>query len=355
MTGLRLRIGDGDVFDPRLNYGMELMEAENRFGPPKKAHAVSSYIDEPGEHIDPRTVADAFDYKIKVLITARRPDTVATVINAFNGDIKETDEGGVDRYKTLSIILPGMDIMIAGIPDPIETPEDFFTWRNEQCAVAEIKVRVNDPSKCRWGNIGSVPPSPGTEAFTLKYRRDAASFVFSDELTRICAENDVRLYCRHGVGVSRGADKLERDPTRRFRRVCHAQINDGGAYDWRDQSLRIKSPADLKSEIELYINGVNETVPGGANGLYIGSCDRRKWWSRFKSGVGWNKSNMGQGSLPDKTPFTTVYTTFALGICEDEATNRQAVGSVIDGTVFRLYFDGSTGTYNLRTKKGWVK
>lgn len=356
MNELRLRIGDGDAFDPADKYGMELKEAENRFGPPKKAHAVSSYIEEPGEHLDPRAVADAFDYKIGVLITARHPDTVAKVIAAFNNDIKETDEGGVDRYKTLSIILPDRDTAIVGTPNPIETTDDFFTWRNEQCAVAEISMRVNDPTKCRWGSVGSSHIKPGEESFTLKYKRSAGEFVFSDELTRICAENDVRLYCRHAVHPNRGMHRGTRDPSRKFRRVCHSLY--GGALcgsDWRDDSLRITSPADLKSEMELYVHGVNNTDPEGDNGLYVGGGDRFSWWSKFMSGVTWGeKSGAEAANLAAQTPFTTVYTTFALGICADEGT-KPAIGSIIDGTVFRLYFDGATGVFNLRTKKGWVK
>lgn len=63
-----IQIGEGTVKDSLGGYGLIYLESDQIFDAPTKDYDKTSYIEEAGEHIDRRTVADAFDFKIKFLV-----------------------------------------------------------------------------------------------------------------------------------------------------------------------------------------------------------------------------------------------------------------------------------------------
>ena len=67
MIKVRLQIGDGAIEDTYSKWGLIYLDADERTEAPIKAREVTSYAEEAGEHVDPRSVPDAFDYTAKFL------------------------------------------------------------------------------------------------------------------------------------------------------------------------------------------------------------------------------------------------------------------------------------------------
>lgn len=159
MIRVRLQIGDGEIEDTFDKWGLIYMDADVRTEAPIKKRKTSSYAEEAGEHTDPRTVQDAFDYTVKFLIEAPNTNLLNAnaKIAAFNKALY-TQENGSDirMYKEITFFNDYGRVRIAGIPDPIAQPESLYRrsdGRVMDCAQVELKIRVGDPSKCDFESI----------------------------------------------------------------------------------------------------------------------------------------------------------------------------------------------------------
>lgn len=157
MIKVRLKIGDGAVVDTEQQYGFIYLDSDKRVGAPTKGFEKTSYPEEEGEHILPKTVDDAFDYKVKFFVQADSLVNANAKITAFNASLY-TKSGDVKTYKPVTFYNDYKRHKIVGYPSEIAEAEDF--WRDPSNQVNDIviiewKIRVTEPSLCDF-NLAAV-------------------------------------------------------------------------------------------------------------------------------------------------------------------------------------------------------
>lgn len=151
MIKVDLKIGDGNKMDSVDGYGLVYVSADSRFSAPIKAFEKSSYPEQEGENIDPKTVDDAFDYKVTWLVKANGSlDNANTTIANFNAMLY-SQEGDVKTFKRVIFYNYYKRIKIEGIPSPIQEATEY--WRDSsgtQHDVVQVEwlIRVDKPSLC---------------------------------------------------------------------------------------------------------------------------------------------------------------------------------------------------------------
>lgn len=154
MMTSRIKIADLPVEDFFKKWGFIYIDADERTEAPIKARDTTSYAEEPGEHLDPRTVPDAFDYSAQFLIVCpnRNLDNANEKIAAFNRALYSTDpDSGVRTYKRVTFYNDHNRVVISGIPAPIAEPKDFYRRDDGSvmdCVQVELKIRVDKPELC---------------------------------------------------------------------------------------------------------------------------------------------------------------------------------------------------------------
>lgn len=170
----RLQIGDGEILDTYKGWGFIYMDADERTEAPIKTRETTSYAEEAGEHIDPRTVQDAFDYTVKFLIECPNCnlENANAKIAAFNKALYSASyNSDIRTYKEVTFYNDYNRVKIVGLPEPIAQPTDFFRRQDGSaldCAQVELKIRVSDPSKCDFNTsiqeteTPDIPEDPDT-------------------------------------------------------------------------------------------------------------------------------------------------------------------------------------------------
>lgn len=154
MITARIQIEDGQILDTYEGHGMIYLSADNRTEAPIKKRDTTSYAEEAGEHVDTRTVQDAFDYKVKFLIEApnKNLQNANAVIAAFNRQLYAQEVNSVIRtYKKVTFYDDYKRVKIVGIPEPIAEPTELYRRQNGSvmdCATVELVIHVSDPTKC---------------------------------------------------------------------------------------------------------------------------------------------------------------------------------------------------------------
>lgn len=154
MITSRIQIAGGQILDTYEGYGFIYMSADNRTEAPIKKRDVTSYAEEAGEHTDPRTVQDAFDYKVKFLIEAPNQNLVNAnaKIKAFNNALyTQQNNNDIRIYKEVTFYDDYKRVKIVGLPEPISEPTDFYRRQDGSvmdCAEVELTIHVSDPTKC---------------------------------------------------------------------------------------------------------------------------------------------------------------------------------------------------------------
>ena len=94
MIRVSIQIEDGVAYDSYSKYGFIYKKSDRRFAPPEKKCDTSSYAEEAGEHIDNRTVYDAFDYSVEFIIECPNKNLghANRKIAAFTAAIRESHE-----------------------------------------------------------------------------------------------------------------------------------------------------------------------------------------------------------------------------------------------------------------------
>lgn len=154
MIQSRLQIDDGDILNLYDGYKLIHMETDTRFEAPIKKRDTTSYAEETGEHVDPRTVQDAFDYEVKFIVEAPNKDltNANAVIAAFNKKLyTQAADSDIRVYKEVTFYNDFKRIKIVGLPEPIQEAKSLYRRQNGDvmdCAQVTFKIRVSDPSKC---------------------------------------------------------------------------------------------------------------------------------------------------------------------------------------------------------------
>lgn len=152
MIQSRLQIADGDILNLYDAHKLIHMKTDTRFEAPIKKRDTTSYAEEAGEHTDPRTVQDAFDYKVTFIVEAPNKDltNANTVIDEFNRKLY-TQDGEIRTYKEITFYNDFKRIKIVGLPEPIQEAKSLYRRQNGEvmdCAQVEWTIRVSDPTKC---------------------------------------------------------------------------------------------------------------------------------------------------------------------------------------------------------------
>lgn len=151
MIKVRLQIGDGEILDTQDGYGLIYVSSDNRLSTPLKEFEKTSYPEEEGEHISPKTVDDAFDYKVSWLIASNGSlGNANAVISRFNSMLY-TQVGDVKTFKQVVFYNDYKKVKIVGVPTLISEATEF--WRDSQgkqhdVVQVEWNIRVSKPSLC---------------------------------------------------------------------------------------------------------------------------------------------------------------------------------------------------------------
>lgn len=154
MINVRIKIGDGAIEDTFAAHKLIYMDADNRTEAPIRKRDVTSYAEEAGEHTDPRTVQDAFDYKAQFIIDGQDKDLkrVNSIIAAFNSKLYTQETGSdIRTYKEVTFYNDFKPCKIVGLPEPIAECKEFKKSRNGyEFAQVEFVIHVSDPTKCNF-------------------------------------------------------------------------------------------------------------------------------------------------------------------------------------------------------------
>jgi hypothetical protein len=155
MITVRIKIGTGAVRDTYETYGMIYVESDTRFEADLNDFATTTYAEQSGENMDPRTTRKAFDYKIKFLIETPNSDieNANAKIRAFNSLLyTKASDSDVLTFKTVTLYNDYKRVKIVGTPkDFIKEATDF--WRDDNkvaydCVQAELTIHVSNPELC---------------------------------------------------------------------------------------------------------------------------------------------------------------------------------------------------------------
>lgn len=150
MLTARINI-DGTVRDSQY-YGLVYLDSDKVTAAPSKGFESTSYPEEEGEHILPKTVDAAFDYKVKFFIQADSLENANKKIATFNRELYTPEQGSdVKTYKQVEFYNDYKRHKIVGYPHPIAEAQEF--WRDkynqvQDVVVVEWTIRVNKPSLC---------------------------------------------------------------------------------------------------------------------------------------------------------------------------------------------------------------
>lgn len=150
MLKVRIKIGDGAIVDTETTYGLVYLDSDKVTAAPIKDFEETSYPEQEGVNILPKTVDDAFDYKVKFFVRATTLDSANTKITAFNNALF-TQTGDVKTFKRVTFFNDYKHHKIVGYPKPISEATEF--WRDpnnylNDVVVVEWNIRVNKPSDC---------------------------------------------------------------------------------------------------------------------------------------------------------------------------------------------------------------
>ena len=157
MIKVRLKIGNGEIVDTEQAYGLIYLDSDKRVGAPSKGFESTSYPEEEGEHILPKTVDAAFDYKVKFFVQGTTLENANAKIVAFNAALHDTPTSlGEKEYHKVTFYNDYKRHKIVGYPSEIAEAQDFWRDRTNQVndvIVVEWTIRVNKPSECDFNLV----------------------------------------------------------------------------------------------------------------------------------------------------------------------------------------------------------
>lgn len=156
MINTRIQIENGAIEDFYTKWGFIYMRGDHRFAAPEKKRDATSYAEEAGEHTDPRTVDDAFDYSAKFLIETPNKNLVNanSKIKAWNDAVRTTEaESDIKTCKTVTFYDDYKRCKVVGIPEIIAEVDESDYYRRQNgdvmdCVVMELKIHVSNPGLC---------------------------------------------------------------------------------------------------------------------------------------------------------------------------------------------------------------
>lgn len=158
MLTARIKIGTASVQDSRY-YGLVYLSSDHVVGAPTKGFEETTYPEQGGVNVSPKTVDDAFDYKVTFFIQTDSLDNANEKIRKFNNLLyTTTPDSDVKTFKKVSFYNDYKRHMIVGYPHPISEAKDFWRDKRDQVndvVIVEWTIRVVKPSEC---NFSITPP-----------------------------------------------------------------------------------------------------------------------------------------------------------------------------------------------------
>ena len=156
MINSRIQIENGAIEDFYTKWGFIYLSGDHRFAAPEKKRDESSYIEQAGANVDPRTVDDAFDYSAKFLIEAPNKNLLNanSQIKECNDAVRERTAGSdLKRCKTVTFYDDYKRCKIVGIPEIIAEVDEKDYYRRQNgdvmdCVVVPLTIHVSNPNLC---------------------------------------------------------------------------------------------------------------------------------------------------------------------------------------------------------------
>ena len=150
MIRARIQIEDGELYDITDQFGFIYINGDKIFSAPIKEFEKTSYPEQPGYNIYPKTVDDGFGYKVKLFIKA---DTISRANNKilnFNNRLF-SKSGDIKTFKQITFYDDYKNVKIVGYPKPISEATDFYRDRNNSVydiVCCDFIIEVNKPNLC---------------------------------------------------------------------------------------------------------------------------------------------------------------------------------------------------------------
>lgn len=151
MIRVRLQIGDGEILDTIDGYGLVYVSSDHRFEAPIKEFDKTSYPEQEGENIIPKSVSDAFDYKITWFIKADGSLGNANAVIANFNALLYNQVDGIKTFKQVTFYNDYKKVKIVGTPSLIQEATEFWRDANgkqHDVVCVEWTIRVSKPSLC---------------------------------------------------------------------------------------------------------------------------------------------------------------------------------------------------------------
>ena len=150
MIKARIQIEGGDICDITDRFGLVYINGDKRFAAPIKDFEETSYPEQAGVNIIPKTTDDAFEYKVIFFIKTDNITKANDKITNFNSALY-TQEGDVKTFKQVSFYDDYKGVKIVGYPKPMAEATEF--WRDSKGVQADIVcvdffIKVVNPSLC---------------------------------------------------------------------------------------------------------------------------------------------------------------------------------------------------------------
>lgn len=155
MIKARIKIGDGDICDITDKYGLVYLNGDKRFSAPIKEFEESTYPEQSGKNIIPKTTDEAFEYKVEFFIKTDNLTRANKKITKFNSELY-TQEGDVKTFKQVTLYDDYKGVIIVGYPKPMSEATEF--WRDRRGRTADVVccgfiIKVNKPNLCIFDTV----------------------------------------------------------------------------------------------------------------------------------------------------------------------------------------------------------
>lgn len=165
MLRAQVKIGSDNAVWTDTAYGLVYLDSDKRVGPESKGFESTAYAEEDGEHIIPKTVDAAYDYKVKFFIqpgtSLENANKKIATFNSALYDYQLDDNNQptpVKVFKKVEFYNYYKRHKIVGYPKEIPEATEFWRDRKNQLndvVVVEWTIRVTKPSECDY-NITDI-------------------------------------------------------------------------------------------------------------------------------------------------------------------------------------------------------
>ena len=167
MIRARIQIEDGELYDITDQFGFIYINGDKMFSAPIKEFEKTSYPEQAGYNIYPKTVDDGFEYKVNLFIKADTISRANNKILSFNNRLY-SKSGDVKTFKRVTFYDDYKNVKIVGYPKPISEATDFYRDKNNSqfdIVCCDFIIEVNNPNLCDF-DTNDLFVSQGSVIFT---------------------------------------------------------------------------------------------------------------------------------------------------------------------------------------------